>query len=86
MGDSTTEKVEGFFKTALVFGSGAAVAYFGMDRAIHWLPKFVHYGVASGVTMYAMAGEPNQPVGNSFIALAGSVMGIVGGEVVHFML
>ena len=71
---------------ATAIGSGIAVKYFGLDRAISWLPKFVSYGAAGGVAIYALEAEPNWPASNMIVAMTGSVAGIVGGEVANFLM
>ena len=67
-------------------GSGVAVHYFGLDQTIKWLPKFVHYGIAGGVTTYALTHEPNAPNENLLVSLMGAVIGILGGEAANFLM
>ena len=73
-------------RLVITVGSGVAVHYFGLDRTIKWLPKFVHYGIAGGVTTYALTHKPNAPAENLLVSLIGSVIGIMGGEVANFLM
>jgi hypothetical protein len=82
----TTKDMEDYFKMALVFGSGAAVHYFGIDRDISFLPNFVAYGVAGGVTMYALEHKPNQSGENFIYTVYGAFCGIIGGEAIKFLM
>ena len=81
-----TERAESSIKLALVVGSGVAVAYFGLDRTIPWLPKAVHYGIAGGAATYLGFSKPNNPAINTFNAMGGAIVGIVGGEVTNYFL
>ena len=81
---STTDDA---FKMALIVGSGVGVKYFGLDRAISWLPRFVHYGAAGAATSYFITVRPDGKGSNLDVAVVGGgIAGIVGGEAASFFL
>ena len=80
------ESTKSELKLVVLIGSIAAVPYFGLDRTIPWLPKFVHYGIAGGAITALLTHEPDSTVGNTFIAGFGTLLGIFVGEAVNFLM
>jgi hypothetical protein len=78
-------------KDIAMLSSGVAVAYFGLDRTIPWLPKIVHYGIAGGIVTYLAQIDTDkslekQPLAAIVALIIGMPLGIVGGEVTNYFL